>query len=354
MEQRAAISVALFGVVLAGLAWHHSTPEGTGATGPPETVPRSSLRRPVALASADGGRWLFIANRQSGSISVLDTAALQLVAEVPVGRKLADLAMMPDGGHLLAVDEEAGELILLHRQGAHLRTPRRVQVSPGPVSVQVAADGSCCTVISLWPRRLAIVGLSEPAGIPRTSTLAPQVQKTLALAFPARLQLLLHHTARLLVADAFGGRLAVVDLSRAEVESDRQLPAHNIRGLTLSLDGTRLLVSHQLLQSLASTNRDDIHWGNLLTNGLRELPLAGVLNPQADLLHNSRLHRLGDVSRGAGDPAGVAALPSGKAVVALAGVGEVALGGGNDGHWQRVAVGRRPTAVLLSGPFHKY
>ena len=65
-------------------------------------------------------------------------------------------------------------------------------------------------------------------------------------------------------------------------------------------------------------------------------------------MRDSRLHHLGDVGHGAGDPAGVASAPGGKVLVALAGVGEVAVGGGKDSRWQRVAVGRRPTAVALS------
>jgi YVTN family beta-propeller protein len=134
-------------------------------------------------------------------------------------------------------------------------------------------------------------------------------------------------------------------LDEGKVESDRLLPAHNIRGLALSADGTRLLISHQGLNSRGISSRDDIHWGNLITNGLRELRLATVLDPKADLLRNSRLHRLGDVGRGAGDPTGVTVAPGGKMVVALAGVAEVAIGGAEVGAWQRIAVGRRPTAV---------
>src|SRR5262249_35281696 len=118
-----------------------------------------------------------------------------------------------------------------------------------------------------------------------------------------------------------------------------------IRGLALSADGTRLLVSHQGLNGLATTSRDDIHWGNLVTNGVRELSLAAVRDPKADLLRDGRLYYLGDPGRGAGDPAGVM-VAGGRLVGALAGVGEVAVG--REGQWQRLAVGRRPTAVAVS------
>jgi YVTN family beta-propeller protein len=79
---------------------------------------------------------------------------------------------------------------------------------------------------------------------------------------------------------------------------------------------------------------------------LRELSLATVLDPRADLLADSRLHPLGDVGRGGGDPAGVA-VGGGRVVVALAGAGEVAVGKPGD-DWRRVTVGRRPTTVAVS------
>jgi YVTN family beta-propeller protein len=302
---------------------------------------RPQLRRPIALVLADGDTRLFVANQRSGSISVIDTKSRQIAAEVSVGRKLAALALTPDGTRLLAVDEEAGELLVLRRHGLRLETPVPIKVNPGPVSVQVAADGSRCYVASLWARRLTVVDLAA-------GTSGLHVVQTIALPFPPRLQLLLPGASRLVVASSFAGRLAVVDLARGEVESDRALPGHNIRGLALSADGSRLLVTHQVLNRLATTSRDDIHWGNLMNNCLRELPLANVRDPRADLLKDSRLHYLGDVDRGAGDPAGVATTRAGRVILALAGVGEVAIGGPGEGGGDRLAVGSRPTALTLS------
>src|SRR5262249_8233963 len=71
-------------------------------------------------------------------------------------------------------------------------------------------------------------------------------------------------------------------------------------------------------------------------------------DPKADLLSESRTHRLGDVGRATGDPAAMAAIGDGRLVVAFAGVGEVGLlKEGAPGH-QRIAAGTRPTAVAFS------
>src|SRR5262249_25769365 len=49
-----------------------------------------------------------------------------------------------------------------------------------------------------------------------------------------------------------------------------------------------------------------------------------------------------------GDPAQVAVGTDGVVVAALAGVGDIALGKERDVRWQRVAVGKRPIAVVIS------
>jgi YVTN family beta-propeller protein len=307
---------------------------------------RSVPRRPVALALADDGKWLLVLNQRTATISVVDTMSLKVAGEAAVGGRPADFAVTPDGTEVLVADEEAGELVALRRRGAALDAPRRARVEPGPVSVRVAADGSRCYEASLWARRVAVVELG-----PRTAKADAadglKVERSVALPFPPRRQLVLADPARLVVADGFGGRLAVIDPTRGEVESVRTIPGHNVCGLGLSGDGRRLLVTHQVLSSRATTAFNDVHWGNLLTNNLRELPVDGVRNPRADLLTGSRLHHLGDVGRGAGDPAGVAVAPGGSVVIALAGVGEVVLGGGKD-EWRRVPVARGPSAVAVS------
>jgi YVTN family beta-propeller protein len=321
---RTLLCAACVGGVLAGL-----TP------GRPANEPaRSGLRRPVALALADAGRWLFVGNR-NGTIAVIDTAAARVVEEIPVGRTVADLVATPDGTHLLAVDEEAGELVALRRDRSGLKVARRLAVGPRPVGVAVA--GARASVVAHWPRRLTVIDLSA-LGEPRVGSIVP-------LPFAPRLQLPVGD-GRVVVADAFGGGLAVVDLTRAAVESARTLPGHNLRGLALTVDGAGLLVSHQGLNRLATSGRDDIHWGNFVTNDLRELSLPAVLDPKADVLADSRLHPLGDVGHGGGDPAGVA-VGGGRVVVALAGAGEVAVGKPGD-EWRRLTVGRRPTAVAVS------
>src|SRR3981189_734630 len=76
----------------------------------------SRVRRPTALAMGKDGSRLFVANGRSGSLSVIETSSARVVAEHDLGRGLADLAVLTDGRHLLAVDR-AGDALLLVELG---------------------------------------------------------------------------------------------------------------------------------------------------------------------------------------------------------------------------------------------
>ena len=327
------IAFALSGFAIAVAFLIYISFSSSRADGP---VAKPTLRRPVALVLADDGKWLFAANRDSGTISVIDTAEARVVAEQSVGRRLTDLVLISDGGRLLAVDQESNELIVLARKGLSLEVTRRVKVSPDPVTVRVAPDGSHCTVAYRWSWRISVVSLGDD----------PRVVRDIDLPFAPREQLAVDDGKRIIVADAFGGRLAVVDVARGVVETVRSLQAHNIRGMAFSGDGKRLLIAHQMLHPLGSASRDDIHWGNLLTNNLRSLPLADVLNPSTDVLRGSDLNYFGEAGHGTADPASVAVAADGRVVTPLAGVSELAIG--SQQGWRYVPVGARPSAVALS------
>ncbi len=293
------------------------------------------LRRPVALALAEAGKKLLVANRDSGSISLIDTQTRKLVAELQVGKKLSSLAVA--GSLVVATDEAADELIVLELRDGALRESRRLKTAPGPVSVsiRVSDDGQRATVACLWPRQIQVFDLSreQPSSV------------KIDLPFAPRQQLLVPGASKLIVADSFAGKLAVVDLARNAIDSTRTLAAHNLRGL--ALDAKHVLVTHQTLYSLGRANAGDIRSGSLLENSLRRLSLANLLYPQADLLRDERLYSLGDVEQGAGDPAETAAVGDGQIAVVLAGVSELHLGRPDQAIWTRIPVGQRPTALAV-------
>jgi len=98
---------------------------------------------------------------------------------------------------------------------------------------------------------------------------------------------------------------------------------------------------------LAHTVRNDVHWGLLMSNDLRWLKIASVLEGGSDLYKGAHMHPLGEAGSATADPSGLAVSPQGMVVVTLGGVREVAVGRENDFSLQRVNVGRRPVAVVI-------
>ncbi|MHB1556579.1 MAG: cytochrome c peroxidase [Isosphaeraceae bacterium] len=321
-------------------------PAASAADGPGSLAPRT--RRPVALAIVDGGKTVLVANGSSGSLSIVDADNRRVVAESDIGRGLSDLVALPDGRHLLAVDRAAGELLLVEYRERSAGVVGRVAVAPDPVRVVAIDGGSMAVVASTWSRRLTFVGLK-----PRPSTGAgPEltIAGSLDLPFGPREMAAFDGGSPVVVADAFGGRLAVVDPHRRALESLRTLPAHNIRGMAFSPDGRTLLLTHQVLKRLARTSFDDVHWGQLIRNHLRVLRVEALLKPGPDaaLLDGGRLFDLGDVGYAAGDPGAIAMSRRGEVIVALEGMDEVALSAGVGEGAHRIVVGRRPSAVAIS------
>jgi YVTN family beta-propeller protein len=306
-------------------------------------------RRPVALAAIEDR--LYVANRDSGSVCAIDVPTQRVVAEHPVGTRLSDLAALPSGESLLATDESRHELLLLRIDGHTICVEQRMPVAAYPDSVVAASDGRLATVASLWSRRLSIVAIDEQSD-PRSLRTVGQID----LPFAPRLQWLAADGNRLIVADAFGGEIAVVDLATQRLQSRWTIPGHNIRGLALSRDGRELHLVHQLLNPISPTTRSEVFWGGVVSNLFRSLPLERLLNetamPDNDrprMIHGS-LVPLGGSGNAAGDPAGMLVTRRGQIAVAVAGTGEIAIRPDAFGPFARTPVGQRPTALAVGGP----
>eukprot|EP00913_Durusdinium_trenchii_P022799 g21403.t1 len=171
---------------------------------------------------------------------------------------------------------------------------------------------------------------------------------TISLPFEPRHMCFAEGRKRLLVAGSFAGMLAVIDSSALRLVAVRQLQGHNIRGLTLSSDGKGLLTAQQMLNPIARSTFDDVHWGNMVSNVMYSFAMNDVLSSaDVDLRRNRQEIHLGEPDHAAGDP-GAIALGGNLIAVALSGVGEVTFGHSPDALNARVAVGRRPVALVIS------
>ncbi|MFP6854987.1 MAG: hypothetical protein VB980_04325, partial [Opitutales bacterium] len=120
--------------------------------------PDKRFRRPVALAWTKDG-FLAVANRDTGSISLVDVKKRKLVGESAVGKRLSGLISIPGSSFLAAVDEEDNELILLEKVGFQIKTRARSMVAHSPVSLTASGDGRHLAVVSLWARRVSLFAM---------------------------------------------------------------------------------------------------------------------------------------------------------------------------------------------------
>lgn len=267
----------------------------------------------------------------------------KVVGEVAIGKQLSSLAILPKRNLIVATDEAAHEVILLQIEVAgQLKVLQRLPVSPYPVSVIVAADEKRCFVASLWSRRLSAIDITQHPDQPLV--LAKQVD----LSFAPREQTMLPKENKLAVADAFAGRLAFFDPADLSLQVSKEFPGHNIRGLGVSPHGKKILVAHQMLNDLAHTIQNDVHWGMLMSNDLRWLKVESALAGGKELYFGAHMHPLGEPGKGSGDPGGLDMSAAGTVVVTLSGINHVTLGKEDDFSLYRVQVGRRPVAVKIA------
>ncbi len=329
----------------------------------------SHIRRPVSAVLCDQGRLLCVVNRRSGSVSLIDADERQVIGESVIGEHLSDVAVLPDGRTVLITDEARNELFVVRPSRSGIEVVSRVETPRSPVDVAVSEDGRLVSVAGLWSHRVALFDVSKDGTVSHFATVR--------LPFAARKQTFVGaESPVLVVADAFGGGLVVVAPTQARGQSGRScerergrqgehavplspsplvspsldevggslivssqhLPGHNIRGLAVSHDGERLIIAHQTLSSLARADYNDVIWGHLMQNFVRELPVASLLKPEKEWLDDSRGIRLGEAGDGAADPGGVAVWsPSIEVVGRDPGVGDKGTRRGGDGDVPRVS-----------------
>lgn len=300
-------------------------------------------RDPISLILVEGDRSVVVANAASGSLMEVDLETGQVYRETTVGRRLSQVVRYEGDRWFLAADEAAHAVLLIERAKEGFRVAHSIQVPHTPVGLAADAATGRAYVASLWSRRLTQLNVQTQDGSP-----ALQIVKVVDLSFAPRRLLLVEEGRRLIVADAFGGNLGIYDTAAEKLATVRQLPAHNIRGMALLADKQRVLIAHQIHNDLAETSHNDVHWGVLMTNVLRWMPLSSILDPSKPILTGSQSHLTGDSSAAGGDPVEVAVSAQGHAIVALGGVNEVALGFEKDFTLTRARVGQRPTAAAVT------
>ncbi len=347
-----------------------------------------TYRVPIDVAWLNGHAW--IANSRTGTLSCIDTKTQTVVREWKVARSLSSLAVFQS--QLLVTDDVRHSIICLQPEMSdgtmELKRVVEVPVAQYPVDLAVSDDQTTVAVSSLWSHRLTLLKPDSK------TTLA--VTSTVDLPFAPRRVLFLSDQM-LAVADAFGGRLQIVDAKSGASIRDRQVFGHNIRGLALNPGTGLLLLTCQTLNEGTFTSYERIFWGVVMQNGLHSMPLAsftaessdasasstseaasefqqssyggangsaagdygsstgdygssstGNSNLSAGTFVSQQRYPLGTPSIGSGDPGDLVVTKNDTTLLLVSGVNQIAFRTASHLPFERLKTGRRPEAICLS------
>lgn len=333
------------------LAMHQLTTQA--AELPPQLD--SHFRRPIRILS--DGTTLLIANQTSGTVTEMDRGSLSVRAETKVAQRLEDLVRLDDS-LWAAIDGVRHELILLQRNSTELQVATRHRVPKGPVRLAWDSTSQLLWVASRWGQCVS----SWRYRSTKTGYEWQHIQ-TVDLDFCPGELLLWPEQPWLMIADHSGALLEMLSTDTGHPYALIQIPGHNIRGLAVAPNGQELVITHQMLNDFIPTIRDHVFWGNVLSNMLRNLPLAAFIDDPTAMQAASEparpsrkipkvhgtLFPLGQQGHAAGDPERLGFTPLGGTVVLAAGTGEVLYRGPEKRRFERCYVGRRPTDFIIDG-----
>ncbi|WP_197441227.1 cytochrome c peroxidase [Thalassoglobus neptunius] len=306
-----------------------------------QATPTTNPRRPVQMDWVIPGEQILVANRRSASLSLIDLAnqdtatefalsaspfALTSLADSPSSRTKRFAVTTSPPGKLLIVEIEAGKVF--EAESLNL-TSRRMES-------YVAVHGPTIAVSSVWDRCVWLIDDAKPL----------RISNRIELAFEAGTLQISPDGEHLIVADAFGGSLALIATSTGEILDVIETGGHNIAGLSF-LTPTRLMITHQIHHADGATTIDRIANGAVIENVIQELDLKTNDVDSAELIPRL-VGELGEPSHGAADPGAIAIDSTGSRFVAISGNDEVLRLNKYGVNLSLTPVGDRPVDLLLS------
>ena len=112
------------------------------------------------IIAADGKR-LYTENEEDGTVSVIDLPERKLLGKIKTPRPLAGIAISPDGGTVVAVDDAQPTLFLIDAQAGKLR--EEIVLKDVPKAAQIARYAPDNSVIGVTSLNSGTVSLIDPA-----------------------------------------------------------------------------------------------------------------------------------------------------------------------------------------------
>ncbi len=306
----------------------------------------NSPRRPIAVTFTSDDKNLVIANRDTGTISVVSLSSRKVMLEKKIGEQLSDLARVDDT--FLATDFAKNQLVSFQlkrdaEQNYQIES-QTVSTIQNPVRIAISKNKQVC-IAGLWSHRLQIFSLDKLQQI--------DSHKNHQLPFaPGSVCWGQGDEADcLFVGSAFSDQLICIRPAKSgEFEQfQHQLPGASIRDLQISPDGKHLWVVGQKLNKLARSTRNDIHWGLMLSNEIRSFEISNCFsNKKNSKLNPLQTIAIGSDENGKGDPAHLVKIDRDRSAIALAGVHQIAIRNSKSNQFKYIDAGKHPAKLAIS------
>ena len=293
-----------------------------------------ALREPIGIVVLNNH--IAVANRTTGTISLIDAQSSAVVHERKVAGRIADAVAISDEA-VCVVDDSSNRLVLVKLVGSSIEHIELASIPERPSKIAYDRRSRQLFVSCRWSHQLISLKLDD-------SSMGITGSRSLKLKFAPHSLLTLPSKHITVVADAFAGKLAVVDSNQFMLLRMHAIDGHNIRGLALSSDGRRLHVALQQFVPEALADYEELHWGRMMSNAVQTFDVADLMKGEQLLGWQADY---GGIGSAMGDPSAVISGTKQFSAVAFGGVGEVALR--RDGVDKRIKVGERPQAMVLRG-----
>ena len=125
-----------------------------------EAIDSGSANGHRLIISADGQR-LYTENEEDGAVSVIDLPKRKLLGKIKTPRPLAGIAISPDGGTVIAVDDAQPTLFLIDTQAGKLR--EEIVLKDVPKAAQIARYAPDNSLIGVTSLNSDTVSLIDPS-----------------------------------------------------------------------------------------------------------------------------------------------------------------------------------------------
>ena len=132
----------------------------------------TQFRRPLALQLSRNGKALLVANRESGTISLLDAENYKLLGEHKLGTRISDLTIVPKSELFVLTDQESHEIVCFELDQQQPSVPKplwKATTVSYPTEIRFNGAGDRLAVCGLWSRQVAIYQDTRWDGKPHQS-----------------------------------------------------------------------------------------------------------------------------------------------------------------------------------------